>query len=99
MIAELIVNLRTFEWRWRPRIRLNWRTAQNGAAMSDNTPSPLDNVITIDRDRMKNHLDRSAGQRGEGWLRQIGCAMPSTTSAASLVISSASRGPRPERSG
>jgi hypothetical protein len=26
--------------------------------MSENTPSPLTNVITIDDDRIKNHLDR-----------------------------------------
>jgi len=26
--------------------------------MSDNTPGPLSNVITIDDDRIKNHLDR-----------------------------------------
>jgi hypothetical protein len=26
--------------------------------MSDNTPSPLSNVITIDDERIKSHLDR-----------------------------------------
>jgi hypothetical protein len=26
--------------------------------MSDSTPSPLSNVITIDDDRIKSHLDR-----------------------------------------
>jgi hypothetical protein len=31
---------------------------QEGAAMNDDTPSPLGNVITIDDERIKNHLDR-----------------------------------------
>src|SRR5262249_10981817 len=31
---------------------------QEGAAMSDDTPSPLNNVITIDDERIKSHLDR-----------------------------------------
>jgi hypothetical protein len=29
--------------------------------MADDTPSPLNNVITIDDERIKNHLDRVAG--------------------------------------
>ena len=29
-----------------------------GAAMTENTPSPPGNVITIDDERIKNHLDR-----------------------------------------
>jgi len=31
---------------------------QEGAAMTETTPSPLNNVITIDDDRIKNHLER-----------------------------------------
>jgi putative transposase len=31
---------------------------ERGAAMTENTPSPLGNVITIDDERIKNHLDR-----------------------------------------
>jgi putative transposase len=31
---------------------------ERGAAMIENTPSPLGNVITIDDERIKNHLDR-----------------------------------------
>src|SRR6516225_10169048 len=54
---------RTIEWGWRPRIWLNWRWLnapgqQEGAAMNETTPSPLGNVITIDDERIKNHLDR-----------------------------------------
>jgi hypothetical protein len=37
--------------------------------MTDNTPSPLTETITIDDGRMKNHLRLLE-------LRQIGCAMP-----------------------
>jgi putative transposase len=32
--------------------------------MNETTPSPLDNVITIDDERIKNHLDRAVGCRG-----------------------------------
>src|SRR5262249_54897040 len=31
---------------------------REGAAMSDDTPSPLNNVITINDERIKSHLDR-----------------------------------------
>jgi hypothetical protein len=31
--------------------------SREGAAMTEPTPSPLNNVITIDDDRVKNHLD------------------------------------------
>jgi hypothetical protein len=31
---------------------------QERAAMTENTPSPLGTVITIDDERIKNHLDR-----------------------------------------
>jgi hypothetical protein len=31
---------------------------REGAAMSDDTPSPLNNVITIDDERIKSHFDR-----------------------------------------
>jgi putative transposase len=31
--------------------------SKKGAAMTETTPSPLDNVITIDDERIKNHLD------------------------------------------
>src|SRR5262249_9612907 len=31
---------------------------REGAAMSDDTPNPLNNVITIDDERIKSHLDR-----------------------------------------
>src|ERR1700745_2659135 len=31
---------------------------ERGAAMTENTPSPLNNVITIDDERIKSHLDR-----------------------------------------
>ena len=31
---------------------------QEGAAMSDDTPNLLNNVITIDDERIKSHLDR-----------------------------------------
>ena len=32
--------------------------SREGAAKTETTPSPLNNVITIDDDRIKNHLDR-----------------------------------------
>src|SRR5262249_3169586 len=32
--------------------------SKKGAAMTEITPSPLSNVITIDEERIKNHLDR-----------------------------------------
>jgi len=32
--------------------------SKKGAAMTETTPSPLGNVITIDDERIKNHLDR-----------------------------------------
>jgi putative transposase len=31
---------------------------REGAAMTEPTPSPLNNVITIDDERIKSHLDR-----------------------------------------
>jgi hypothetical protein len=31
---------------------------QEGAAITENTPSPLGNVISIEDERIKNHLDR-----------------------------------------
>jgi putative transposase len=34
------------------------QVSREGAAMTEPTPSPLNNVITIDDDRIKNHLDR-----------------------------------------
>jgi putative transposase len=32
--------------------------SKKGAAMTETTPRPLGNVITIDDERIKNHLDR-----------------------------------------
>jgi hypothetical protein len=34
------------------------QVSREGAAVTEPTPSPLNNVITIDDDRIKNHLDR-----------------------------------------
>ena len=34
------------------------QVSREGAARTEPTPSPLNNVITIDDDRIKNHLDR-----------------------------------------
>ena len=34
------------------------QVSREGAAMAETTPSPLNNVITIDDERIKNHLDR-----------------------------------------
>ena len=35
--------------------------------MTESTPSPLGNVISIDDERIKNHLDRWSGAR---WRRR-----------------------------
>jgi len=40
---------------------------QKEAAMTENTPSPLGNVISIDDERIKTHLDRVV--RGEVRLK------------------------------
>jgi hypothetical protein len=60
--------------------------------MSDDTPSPLNNVITIDDERIKSHLDRVVRGTVEETLnapcsmpRQIGCAMRNGMSAARRV--------------
>jgi hypothetical protein len=36
----------------------NQSSRREGAAVNETTPSPLNNVITIDDERIKNHLDR-----------------------------------------
>jgi putative transposase len=64
------------------------QVSREGAAMTETTPSPLNNVITIDDDRIKNHLDRVVRGSVEEPLNalldagRIGCATPSVTSAA-----------------
>src|SRR6266511_6202515 len=55
-------SFRIIEQGWRPRIWLNWRwlnatTPARGSRHVRDTPSPLNNVITID-ERIKSHLDR-----------------------------------------
>jgi putative transposase len=35
----------------------NQSSRREGAAMNETTPSPLNNVITIDDERITNHLD------------------------------------------
>src|ERR1700732_3844197 len=54
---------RTNRWAGGPRIWLNWRwlnatRSAEEAAMTENTLSPLNNVITIDEERIRSHLDR-----------------------------------------
>jgi hypothetical protein len=55
--------------------------------MAEDTPSPLGNVISIDDERIKDHLDRVVRGTVEEtlkrfWMRrQIGCAMHSATNA------------------
>src|SRR6476619_5820271 len=39
--------------------------------MSDDTPSPLNNVITIDDERIKSHLDRVVRGTVEGTLNAL----------------------------
>jgi hypothetical protein len=59
--------------------------------MTEITPSPLNNVITIDDERIKNHLDRVVRGSVEETLNALleaeadGCAMRSVTSAARRV--------------
>jgi putative transposase len=79
--------------------------------MADDTPSPLNNVITIDDERIKNHLDRVVRGSVEETLnafwtrRRIGCAMRSAMNAARRdairgpAITSASCIPKPARFG
>jgi hypothetical protein len=79
--------------------------------MSDDTPSPLNNVITIDDERIKSHLDRVVRGTAEETLnalsmpRRIGCAMRNAMSAATRVAipapatTSAGCRPRPARYG
>jgi hypothetical protein len=79
--------------------------------MSDDTPSPLNNVITIDDERIKSHLERVVRGTVEETLNAlldaeaVGCAMPSVTSVVRLaatpvpVITSATYRPRLARCG
>ena len=54
--------------------------------MNETTPSPLGNVITIDDERIKSHLDRVVRAAWRSWMpRRIGFAMHSVTSAPKLV--------------
>jgi hypothetical protein len=61
---------------------------QEGAATTETTLSPLGNVITIDDEWIKNHLDRVVRGSVEETLNalldaeRIGCAMRNATSAA-----------------
>jgi hypothetical protein len=61
---------------------------QEGAATTETTPSPLGNVITIDDERIKNHLNRVVRGSVEETLNalldaeRIGCAVRDDTSAA-----------------
>jgi hypothetical protein len=79
--------------------------------MSDDTPSLLNNVITIDDERIKSHLDRGVRGSVEETLNAlldaeaVGCAMrnamsaaPHVTIAAPATTSAACR-PRPVRCG
>jgi hypothetical protein len=57
--------------------------------MSDDTPSPLNNVITIDDERIKSHLDRVVRGTVEETLNALlgcrgGSAVP-TTATTTLV--------------
>jgi hypothetical protein len=59
--------------------------------MNESTPSPLNNVITIDDERIKNHLDRLVRGRVEETLnallrrKRTAYAMRNATSAAMVV--------------
>jgi Transposase, Mutator family len=57
---------------------------RSGAATTETTWGPLNNVITIDDERIKNHLDRIVRGSVEETLR-TGYAMRSATSAAGRV--------------
>jgi putative transposase len=80
--------------------------------MSDDTPSPLNNVITIDDERIKSHLDRVVRGTVEETLNALLdaeadrlCAMRNAMSAAPRVAiaapttTSAACRPRPVRCG
>jgi hypothetical protein len=59
--------------------------------MSDDTPSPLNNVISIDDERIKSHLDRVVRGTVEETLNAlldaeaVGCAMRNAMSAVRRV--------------
>jgi hypothetical protein len=59
--------------------------------MSDDTPNPLNNVITIDDERIESHLERVVRGTVETLNAlldaeaEIGCAMRNAMSAASRV--------------
>ena len=79
--------------------------------MSDDTPSPLNTVITIDDERIKSHLDRVVRGTVEEALNALldaeadRCAMRNAMSAAPRVAipapatTSAACRPRPVRCG
>ena len=53
--------------------------------MTENTPSPLGNVISIDDERIKNHLDRVVrGTRGGDVERAARCRGGSAVQCAAL---------------
>ena len=58
--------------------------------MSDDTPSPLNNVITIDDERIKSHLDRVVRGTVEETLNALldrgGSAVRNAMSAAPRVV-------------
>lgn len=59
-----------------------------GTATNNDTPSPLGNVITIDDERIKSHLDRTVRGRVKETLDAEAdrCAMRSAASAARSAV-------------
>jgi hypothetical protein len=69
---------------WRPRIWLTQPGQQKGAAVADDTPSPLNNVITIDDERIRRHRDRVVRGTVEETLNTLlDSEVPATTARPS----------------
>ena len=60
------------------------QASRKEVAMTETTPSPLGNVITIDDDRIKNHLDRVVLERGADVWRIVGRRGGSAVQCATL---------------
>jgi hypothetical protein len=76
----------------------NQSSRREGAAVSEATPSPLNNVITIDDDRIKNHLGRVVRGSVEETLNALlDAEADRVRSAMSAVRHGRTRGPATTR--
>ncbi len=83
--------------------------SEKGAAMTETTPSPLGNVITIDDERIRSHLDRVVRGSVEETLNALldaeadrlcnGMSAAKHVGTPAPAIMSAICRPRPEKCG